>query len=146
MHVDPNDWLHPPAGTIVDRVIEQVTDPNPVISGHVILLHDSGGDRSQTIAALPRIIDSLRAKGYDFVPISELAGISRDQAMPPLPPLSYAQLFSLPVFMTLTWLGRMLTGLFVLAICLGVARVLFLTAAGLGNRRADDCPVVASGV
>ena len=137
LHVDPNDWLHPPAGTIVDRVIEQVTDPNPVISGHVILLHDSGGDRSQTVAALPRIIDSLRAKGYDFVPISELAGLSRDQAMPPLPPLSYAQLFSLPVFMTLRWLGRLLTGLFVLAICLGVARVLFLTAAGVGNRRAE---------
>jgi len=125
-------------GTIVDRVIEQVTDPNPVISGHVILLHDSGGDRSQTIAALPRIIDSLRAKGYDFVPISELAGLSRDQAMPPLPPLSYAQLFSLPVFMTLNWVGHLLTGLFVLAICLGVARVLFLTAAGLGNKRAEQ--------
>ena len=66
-------------------MIEQVTDPNPEISGHVILLHDSGGDRSQTVAALPKIIDSLRAKGYDFVPISELAGLSRDQAMPPLP-------------------------------------------------------------
>jgi peptidoglycan-N-acetylglucosamine deacetylase len=138
LHVDPNDWLHPPADTIVNRVIEQVTDPNPEISGHVILLHDSGGDRSQTVAALPKIIDSLRAKGYDFVPISQLAGLSQDQAMPPLPPLSYAQLFSLPVFMTLSWLGRLLTGLFVLAICLGVARVLFLTAAGLGNRRAEQ--------
>ena len=138
LHVDPNDWLHPPADTIVNRVIEQVTDPNPEISGHVILLHDSGGDRSQTVAALPKIIDSLRAKGYDFVPISELAGLSRDQAMPPLPPLSYAQLFSLPVFMTLNWVGHLLTGLFVLAICLGVARVLFLTAAGLGNKRAEQ--------
>ena len=28
LHVDPNDWLHPPADTIVNRVIEQVTDPN----------------------------------------------------------------------------------------------------------------------
>ncbi len=87
---------------------------------------------------MPKIIDGLRAKGYDFVPVSELAGLSQDQAMPPLPPLSYAQLFSLPVFMTLSWLGRLLTGLFVLAICLGVARVLFLTAAGLGNRRAEQ--------
>jgi peptidoglycan-N-acetylglucosamine deacetylase len=138
LQVDPNDWLRPPADTIVNRVIEQVTDPSPEISGHVILLHDSGGDRSQTVAALPKIIDGLRAKGYDFVPVSELAGLSQDQAMPPLPPLSYAQLFSLPVFMTLSWLGRLLTGLFVLAICLGVARVLFLTAAGLGNRRAEQ--------
>jgi cellulose synthase/poly-beta-1,6-N-acetylglucosamine synthase-like glycosyltransferase/peptidoglycan/xylan/chitin deacetylase (PgdA/CDA1 family) len=137
LHVDPNDWLHPPADTIVNRVIEQVTNSNPEISGHVILLHDSGGDRSQTVEALPKLIDSLRAKGYDFVPVSELAGLTRDQAMPPLPPRSYAQLFSLPVFMTLNWLGHLLTGLFVLAICLGVVRVLFLTAAGLGNRHAE---------
>ena len=40
--------------------------------------------------------------------------------------------------MTLNWLGHLLTGLFVLAICLGVARVLFLTAAGLGNKRAEQ--------
>jgi cellulose synthase/poly-beta-1,6-N-acetylglucosamine synthase-like glycosyltransferase/peptidoglycan/xylan/chitin deacetylase (PgdA/CDA1 family)/spore germination protein YaaH len=138
LHVDPNDWLHPPADDIVNRVIAQVTDPNPEVSGHIVLLHDSGGDRSQTVAALPRLIDALRSKGYEFVTVSELAGLTRDQAMPPLPPLSYAQLFSLPVFMTLSWLGRVLTGLFVLAICLGVARVLFLTAAGLGNRRAEQ--------
>src|SRR5262245_37446462 len=57
--------------------------------------------------------------------------------MPPLPPRSYAQLLSLPVFMTLKWLGQLLTGLFILAICLGIARVLFLSGAGLGNRRAE---------
>ena len=137
LHVDPNDWLRPPADTIVNRVIEQVSDPNPDISGRIILLHDSGGDRSQTVAALPKLIDSLRAKGYDFVPVSELAGLTRDQAMPPLPPRSYAQLISLPVFMTLSWLGRLLTVVFVLAIGLGVARVLFLSVVGLGNRRAE---------
>ena len=137
LHVDPNDWLRPPADTIVDRVIEQVSDPNPDSRGHIILLHDSGGDRSQTVAALPKLIDSLRAKGYDFVPVSELAGLTRDQAMPPLPPRSYAQLISLPVFMTLSWLGSLLTVVFVLAIGLGVARVLFLSGVGLGNRRAE---------
>ena len=137
LHVDPNDWLRPPADTIISRVLEQVSDPNPDIRGHIILLHDSGGDRSQTVAALPKLIDALRAKGYDFVPVSELAGLTRDQAMPPLPPQSYAELLSLPVFMTLSWLGQLLTELFILAICLGIARVLFLSGAGLGNRRAE---------
>ena len=137
LHVDPNDWLRPPADTIVSRVLEQVSDPNPDIRGHIILLHDSGGDRSQTVAALPKLIDALRAKGYDLVPVSELAGLTRDQAMPPLPPQSYAELLSLPVFMTLSWLGQLLTELFILAICLGIARVLFLSGAGLGNRRAE---------
>ena len=137
LHFDPNDWLQPPADTIVSRVLEQVSNPNPEIRGRIILLHDSGGNRSETVAALPKLIDTLRAKGYDLVPVSELAGLTHDQAMPPLPPRSYAQLVSLPVFITLSWIGRILTGLFVLAICLGIVRVLFLCAAGLGNRRGE---------
>jgi cellulose synthase/poly-beta-1,6-N-acetylglucosamine synthase-like glycosyltransferase/peptidoglycan/xylan/chitin deacetylase (PgdA/CDA1 family)/spore germination protein YaaH len=138
LHVDPNDWQRPDADIITGRVLEQVADPNPDIRGHIILLHDSGGDRSQTVAALPGLIDALRAKGYDFVPVSELAGLTRDQAMPPVSAGSYAQFVSLPVFMTLGWLGRVLTGLFFLAICLGVARVLLFTGIGLSNRRAES--------
>ena len=36
-------------------------------SGLVVGIHDGGGDRSQTIAALPAIIDGLRSRGYSFV-------------------------------------------------------------------------------
>jgi peptidoglycan/xylan/chitin deacetylase (PgdA/CDA1 family) len=43
---------------------------------NIVLLHDSGGDRAQTVAALPTIIDQLRAKGYTFVPVSQLAGLT----------------------------------------------------------------------
>jgi len=137
LHVDPDDWQRPPADVIVQRVIEQVTDPNPDIRGHVILLHDSGGDRSQTIEALPKLIDALRAKGYDFVTVSELAGLTRDEAMPPIPPRSLGRLVGFPVFMTLSWLGYLLTGLFFAAIWLGVARVVLLCGISLGNRRAE---------
>ena len=42
--------------------------------GNIILMHDGGGDRSHTVAALPRIIDGLRAKGYQFVSVSDSAG------------------------------------------------------------------------
>jgi peptidoglycan/xylan/chitin deacetylase (PgdA/CDA1 family) len=52
LHVDPNDWQRPPADVIVQRAIEQVTDPNPDIRGHIILLHDSGGDRSAACQGL----------------------------------------------------------------------------------------------
>ena len=120
LHVDPNDWENPTADQIVSRVIEQVSDPNPDVRGHVILLHDSGGDRSQTVAALPKLIDTLRAKGYELVPVSELAGMTRDQAMPPIPPKSLARMVGLPVFMTLSWLGKLAATLFFAAICLGV--------------------------
>jgi peptidoglycan-N-acetylglucosamine deacetylase len=137
LHVDPDDWQRPPADTIIQRVLDQASDPNPDIRGHIVLLHDSGGDRSQTIAALPKLIDTMRAHGYEFVPVSELAGLTRDQAMPRVPPSSLGRLVSLPVFMTLSWLGHLVTNLFFLAIWLGVARVVFLCAVGFCNRQAE---------
>jgi peptidoglycan-N-acetylglucosamine deacetylase len=81
--IDPNDWRQPegkqvPAKQIVDNVLRQVTD------GNIILFHDGGGDRSQTVAALPQVIDALRAEGYQFVSVSDLIGKTRAQVMMPL--------------------------------------------------------------
>src|SRR4029077_3630953 len=53
-------------------------------SGNIILFHDGGGDRSQTVAALPEIIDQLRARGYEFVSVPELVNKTRAQIMVPL--------------------------------------------------------------
>jgi cellulose synthase/poly-beta-1,6-N-acetylglucosamine synthase-like glycosyltransferase/peptidoglycan/xylan/chitin deacetylase (PgdA/CDA1 family)/spore germination protein YaaH len=76
--IDPDDWERPGA----DAILARVKDQRP--GGSVILLHDAGGDRSQTVAALPRIIDYLRARGDVIVPISEIIGLPRDTVMPPL--------------------------------------------------------------
>ncbi len=84
--VDPHDWgepnggAPPPADTIVQRVLADATSGK----GNIILMHDGGGDRSRTVQALPRIIDGLRAKGYEFVSVSSLLGQTRAQVMPPL--------------------------------------------------------------
>jgi cellulose synthase/poly-beta-1,6-N-acetylglucosamine synthase-like glycosyltransferase len=48
-------------------------------------LHDGGGDRSQTAAALPKIIEGIRAKGLEIVPLSTLLGKTRAEVMPPVP-------------------------------------------------------------
>jgi peptidoglycan-N-acetylglucosamine deacetylase len=40
--------------------------------GSIVLMHDGGGDRSKTVAAAEKIIQALRAKGYQFKTISEL--------------------------------------------------------------------------
>ncbi|HEY7181229.1 MAG TPA: glycosyltransferase [Blastocatellia bacterium] len=85
LRVDPDDWALPGADAIVRRVVDGLTNPDPDKRGQVVLLHDSGGDRSQTVAALPALIHELRQRGYRFVTVSELAGLTRDQAMPPLP-------------------------------------------------------------
>ena len=58
--VDSNDWRRPGAGVITGRVLGRVR------SGDVVLLHDGGGDRSQTLAALQQILASLTAGGFRF--------------------------------------------------------------------------------
>ena len=69
--VIPDDWASPGVATIVDRILAQ-TKP-----GSIILCHDGNGDnmgqdRLQTVAALPLVIERLRAAGYQFVTISDL--------------------------------------------------------------------------
>jgi peptidoglycan/xylan/chitin deacetylase (PgdA/CDA1 family) len=59
--VDPSDYLKPPPIVIVYRVFVQL---HP---GAIVLMHDGGGDRANTIAALPAIINGLKAKGYAIV-------------------------------------------------------------------------------
>ncbi|PWK91997.1 glycosyltransferase [Fulvimonas soli] len=126
LHIDPDDWQRLPADQVVDSVLSQVAHQSPDRQSRVVLLHDGGGERSQTVAALPRIIDGLRAQGYQFVTVSELAGLTRDQGMPPLPPGSLARWADRSVFLTLGWFGHFLRGLFLAAVCLGVARLLVL--------------------
>ena len=74
--IDPQDWARPGADVIVQRVKEQRRE------GSIILLHDAGGDRAQTLAALPRILDWLAERGDSVVPMSELLGIPHDEIMP----------------------------------------------------------------
>jgi peptidoglycan-N-acetylglucosamine deacetylase len=77
-NIDPQDWARPGADIILQRVKQQRRD------GSIILLHDAGGDRSQTVAALPRILDWLQTRGDTVVPVSTLLGTTRDAVMPPL--------------------------------------------------------------
>jgi cellulose synthase/poly-beta-1,6-N-acetylglucosamine synthase-like glycosyltransferase len=49
------------------------------------MLHDGGGDRSQTVAALSELIPRLRARGFRFVTVSDLAGLSRSAVAPASP-------------------------------------------------------------
>jgi cellulose synthase/poly-beta-1,6-N-acetylglucosamine synthase-like glycosyltransferase/peptidoglycan/xylan/chitin deacetylase (PgdA/CDA1 family)/spore germination protein YaaH len=137
VNVDPDDWQGPSADEIVQRVVSQVNGPNPETRGNIILLHDSGGDRSATVAALPRLIDMLKAQGYTFVPVSELAGMTQAQAMTPVSSSSLGYLVDWPVFMTIGWLEHLVAMLFFAAICLGVLRLLFLCGLALRNRMAE---------
>jgi len=140
LHVDSEDWQRPGVPTIINNVLSRILTAPPTCdnnsdaqcSRNVVLLHDSGGDRSETVAALPVIIDQLRARGYTFVPVSELAGLSRDQAMPVLSPSDrLAARTDFAVFELLSFTIEGLKILFSVALTLGIARAIALTALAL---------------
>jgi peptidoglycan-N-acetylglucosamine deacetylase len=136
-HIDPVDWSLPGADKIISRVLTALDHPPPDTGrGNTVLLHDAGGDRAQTVEALPKLIDQIRARGYQFVPASQLIGLTRDQAMPPLSP-TMALLTDRVVFLTMSWLGRFLYYAFLAAIWLGVSRLFFLVGLSLWNRRGE---------
>ncbi|MFB6893259.1 polysaccharide deacetylase family protein [Kitasatospora sp. NPDC056327] len=64
--VDARDWDRPGPEVIAERVLGRVRP------GSVVLMHDGGGDRSQTVAALPAVITGLRSRGYRLVGLDEL--------------------------------------------------------------------------
>lgn len=135
LKVDPDDWQQPPADQIVARVLAQINDPDPEKRGQIVLLHDGGGDRSQTLAALPALIDALHAKGITFVTVSELAGWSKDQAMPPVPSDDALPFVDRFLFYALSFANSGLTWLFLLAIGLGLARLIVLCGLALFDWR-----------
>jgi peptidoglycan/xylan/chitin deacetylase (PgdA/CDA1 family) len=59
--VDPQDYFKPGGSVIQDRIMSRVRP------GSVVLMHDGGGDRLQTLEQLAGLIDRLRAAGYSFV-------------------------------------------------------------------------------
>ncbi|GAA3699160.1 glycosyltransferase [Sphingomonas cynarae] len=135
LHVDPNDWQRPGTDAIVRQVLDQVHDATVSSSGNVILLHDGGGDRAQTVAALPRIITALKANGYRFVTASRLVGVSPARAMPAVTGGDlWAVRTDVAVFVVLAALSAALTWLFYVAIALGMARAVMM--AGLARLQA----------
>ncbi|WP_322963267.1 glycosyltransferase [Sphingomonas fuzhouensis] len=142
LHVDPNDWQTPGTDKIVQQTIDQVHGATPENSANVVLLHDGGGDREQTVEALPRIINTLRAEGYRFVPASQLVGISRDQAMPLVEGHDLlAVRTDVAIFVVLAFLSAGLAWLFYLAIALGIARAVVMAGlAWFQGRKSKPVP------
>ena len=143
LHVDSEDWQRPGVAQIVGNVVRGVLGGTYERSGNVVLLHDSGGDRSQTVAALPIIIDQLRARGYRFVPVSSLAGLTRAQVMPQLAPADRAAAQTDLALFDLLDFGIVALGvLFAMALALGIARALALTGLALVSARRETHRIV----
>ncbi|HEY0367035.1 MAG TPA: glycosyltransferase, partial [Pyrinomonadaceae bacterium] len=128
VRIDPDDWQLPVSpDEIVERTLQRAADNNSETRGQVVLLHDSGGNRAATVAALPKLIHELRARGFRFVPVSELAGLTRDQVMPLIPPGELVFTRSNAVaFFFLSTMGWVLQWIFAIGIALGLARLIFI--------------------
>jgi cellulose synthase/poly-beta-1,6-N-acetylglucosamine synthase-like glycosyltransferase/peptidoglycan/xylan/chitin deacetylase (PgdA/CDA1 family) len=73
---DSKDWQREGIGRIVANATPRGS------TGGIIMFHDGGGDRSQTVAALARLIPQLRARGFRFVSLAELSGLPRSVLYP----------------------------------------------------------------
>jgi cellulose synthase/poly-beta-1,6-N-acetylglucosamine synthase-like glycosyltransferase/spore germination protein YaaH/peptidoglycan/xylan/chitin deacetylase (PgdA/CDA1 family) len=144
--IDPNDWnLNDPSERHGRRTAEEITSyvlshlppchADNLRCGNIVLLHDGGGNRSETVRALPMIIDGVRAKGFEVAPVYELLGMQKADVMAPLPrgELWAARLDRLGFWMfdagilAITWI-------FLVGDLLMTGRLLFIGAAAVYDR------------
>ncbi len=123
MHIDPSDWSSPGVDTIVNNVIQSAKNGD----GNIVLLHDGGGNRAQTVAALPRIIEGLQSEGFQIVSVANLIGTNRDNLMPGVSSKEKFLVWmgSATVFMV-DHFNRFMHFMFFLGIVLGSMRFLFI--------------------
>jgi len=106
--IDPDDWRENPHRS-AEQIASFVLDHLPPCSkldhscGNIVLLHDGGGDRRETVRALPMIIEGVRARGFQIVSIGDLLHKSRAEIMSPVPANERWSA-------TLTWVGWWLFG------------------------------------
>ena len=114
---------------ITSFVLDQLNTmkTKPQFRGSIILMHDGGGDRSATVAALPVLIDTLRAKGYTIVPVSSLMGMTTAQVMPPLTLRQYIRAIPDSIaFSALSIIGRFIVLVFFVGDVLMSARLIIV--------------------
>ena len=140
---DPQDWKltkKGPNGEILPRtwrdIVQSVWANRNV--GSIILLHDGGGNREATVAALPHIIEMLKKAGFRFITLSQLRGLPREDLFPSIRGREELLVgVDKWLFETSYVAQRTLTTLFALSVLLGVSRQLFITILALVQRRRE---------
>lgn len=133
--VDPADWERPGAQVIAERIVTQVE-----AGGRIVVLHDGGGDRTQTAEALRLALPRLRERGYNVVPLDRHLGLPRSAVAPPVDDSDRALAEGARVATFATSHGPLLLSiLFTGSTAIAAIRVLMLVMLAL-RRRASAAP------
>jgi cellulose synthase/poly-beta-1,6-N-acetylglucosamine synthase-like glycosyltransferase/spore germination protein YaaH/peptidoglycan/xylan/chitin deacetylase (PgdA/CDA1 family) len=139
--IDTKDYLTREPAEIISSVMAQLS------SGNIILMHDGGGDRRATVAALPEIIDRVRAAGKEIVPLRALLAQkgspvqARAVVMPPLDPRDrWAARVDLFVFDAFRYANTAIAWLFLAGIFLAIGRLAIVGALAVYQKLAIKPP------
>jgi cellulose synthase/poly-beta-1,6-N-acetylglucosamine synthase-like glycosyltransferase/peptidoglycan/xylan/chitin deacetylase (PgdA/CDA1 family) len=128
-NVDPHDWARPAPAVMVDYLVRRLEKAD----GGVVLMHDGGGDRANTVATVRPLIRTLRARGFRFVTVHELLGApadgGREWVNPKVRDPATTRLVSKTVWYGGALLLSVLKGLAVFGLALGLFR---FAALGIG--------------
>jgi len=136
--IDPQDWAEPGVATILTRIKEGRQE-----GGNIVLLHDAGGDRSQTVEALPLIIEYLRARGDAILPLAEMMEIPLEQLMPVVPqhqqPIT--RMISESGFTVIHEVTNFFWAFMIVATGLTILKTLAVSWLAICSRRAEEGPL-----
>jgi len=129
LEIDTKDWFETDPQKIVSNALAGLVRK----SGRIILLHDAGGDRASTIAALGPLIDSLRARGYEPTTVAGLLNVTPQAGTPGAPENEASQrIMNMAALRVANVVEAFLVGTFLLALVLGVLRLVAIgSLAGL---------------
>ena len=144
-YIDPQDWNtdtvdehgvrhRRTAEEMLTSVLQQLNEEK----GSSILLHDGGGDRSETVRLIPMLITELTKRGYKFVTVSDLIGSTREQVNPPVTSSDTLLLANDRLVFEAIYLFELFLSIaFLVAIILGTARVLFVSVLAIISKISD---------
>lgn len=131
--IDPLDWSTPGAEIIAERIVAGAEN-----GGHIVLLHDAGGERSQTIDALRIALPRLRARGFHISSMDEHLGVARTTLAASLDRRDAALATGARVLALVTGSGPSLLGvLFVTCTVIAALRVALLVLLAVRRRKRE---------
>jgi peptidoglycan-N-acetylglucosamine deacetylase len=139
--IDTNDWRENPRRTASEMAADVLNNLPPckptnfLTCGNIILMHDGGGDRSETVKALNIVIPEMQKRGYQIVPVSELLGKTRAQVMPPISSNErWTALVASLSFTIFSLIGRFVIFVFFIGDVLMTGRLIFIGTLAIYDR------------